>query len=313
MLRVVTACLPPLLVLASAAASAQSRCSLPMSAYLTDAVGAPIDGELDLELNFYVDPEPDATPVECRTFPAASVTNGWLRVNIDACSAPIPGDCGTMPIRGLLAATDGVWVAIVADGTELGSRVAVGAVPFAVEASNSATLDGLAAVEFERAGNLDAHAADSDAHHSSTSDGIAITPASVTLGDTRIEPGEVDLGPAADDTLTSSIVQTLTGGGEADALHTHAGTGHTGGGIACYQVMGTTTCADGFTLVSQGSMMYVGGSDVHCIATERLIPSGSRSVPCVGLTNIGCDPTSWTVDDVDFVCGTCCGAPVGEP
>ena len=313
MIRPSTLCVTLLLTALCAETSAQSRCALPVSAYATDDAGAPIAGSIDLELNFYVDSAPDATPVECRTFSAVPVTNGWLRVDIDACTDPIPDDCGTMPITRLLAASEGMWVAILADGTELGPRVAVGSVPFAVEASNSAALGGLAVDAFERAGNLDAHSADPDAHHSSTSDGIAITPLSVQLGDTRIEPGEVDLGPAADDTLTSSIVQTLTGGGEADALHTHAGSGHAVGGIACYQVMGSTTCGEGFTLVSEGSMMYVGGSDVHCIATDRLTPSGSRAVPCVGLTNIGCDPTSWTVDDADFVCGTCCGAPVTEP
>lgn len=308
--RLASLCVTAVLVLGTADAYAQSRCSLPVSAFVTDDAGERVDGTIDIELNFFVDDAPDATPAECRAFSAVPVTNGWLRVDVDACTDPVPGDCGTMPIASLFAASEGLWVAVVADGTELGSRIPIGSVPFAVEASNAAALDGLGPEAFERTGAIDAHAADPNAHHSATSDGLALTPASVTLGDTRIEPGEVDLGPAADDTLTSSIVQTLTGGGEADALHTHASSGHAGGGIACYQVMGSTTCADGFTLVAEGSMMYVGGSAVHCIATDRLTPSGSRSVPCVGLTNIGCTPTSWTVDDVDMVCGTCCGAPV---
>jgi hypothetical protein len=68
------------------------------------------------------------------------------------------------------------------------------------------------------------HAGTPDAHHSDTSDGLAITPASVTLQGTAtaLTPGELDLGSAVDDVLTGAMVTTLTGGGQADSLHSHA-------------------------------------------------------------------------------------------
>ena len=85
------------------------------------------------------------------------------------------------------------------------------------------------------------HGADPDAHHSSTSDGIDITPASVTIQgtSTSLTDGSIDLGSSADDALSASMVQTLTGGGSADALHTYASTSVGGG---CYTVLGTATC-----------------------------------------------------------------------
>jgi hypothetical protein len=298
------------LTLFSFDAFGQPTCTLPVSGYLTDTAGEPLDGTIDVELDFYVDSGPGATPAECRSFAAATVTGGWLRVDVDVCSPPGPGECGSLALSDVLRGADGLWVAFVADGEELGPRVPVGAVPFAVEASNTATLQGLEPDAFEAAGGIDAHAVNPDAHHSSTSDGIAITPASVELGDTRIEPGSLDLGAGADDALTVAIVETLTGGGEADALHTHAG-GHGSAGVACYSANGTTTCADGFEAVSVGSLLHI-GTTVMCVDTTDLTGHDSRDVPCANFTNVGCDPSYWTLDAAELGCVTCCGAPV-EP
>ena len=238
-----------LVALLASPANAQTLCSLPVSAYLSDADGAALDGALDIELRFFLDAGEGAPPAECRSFDAVPVDAGWLRVDVDACSVPEPTDCGTMPISDILRGASGLWVAVVVDDTELGPRLPVGAVPYAVEASNSATLQGLGADAFEDAGSVEAHAGDPDAHHSSTSDGIAITPASVEVGDTRVESGSVDLGPDATDELTAEIVETLTGGGEADALHGHAGMSAGGG---CYVAVGINTCATDFEVAYTG-------------------------------------------------------------
>ncbi len=58
-------------------------------------------------------------------------------------------------------------------------------------------------------------------------DGQHIEPASIALQgtSTALEDGLLDLGPAVDDELTAEMLQTLTGGGNADALHSHAGNG----------------------------------------------------------------------------------------
>ena len=45
----------------------QSECTLPVSAYLADSAGVPLDGALAVELRFYLDGAPDSLPVECRT------------------------------------------------------------------------------------------------------------------------------------------------------------------------------------------------------------------------------------------------------
>ena len=95
------------------------------------------------------------------------------------------------------------------------------------------------------------HLAASDGHHSSTSDGLAITPSSVTIqgSSTSLTSGELDLGPNSDDSITASMLQTLTGGGDAEALHTHAG--HGGG--SCYTAWGTDQCGTGFQPMYTGT------------------------------------------------------------
>ena len=304
-------CVAVVVTLLPSSGVAQSLCSLPVSAYLTDATGAPLDGRLDVELQFYLDAVPDSTPTECRSFAAVPVSSGWLRVDVDACSDPAPDDCGTMALSEVLRGAATLWVAIVADREELGPRIPVGAVPYAVEASNAATLQGREPDAFEAAGSIDGHAARLEAHHSSTSDGIAITPASVEVGDTRIESGSVDFGPDASDALTAAIVETLTGGGEADALHTHSGTHGSGG--ACYQVLGSTNCGEGFVLVSQGSMMLLSNS-WECMDTSDMTPIGTEADgPCWSFDNVGCTPDYWLLDATDLGCATCCGWPPDEP
>jgi hypothetical protein len=98
------------------------------------------------------------------------------------------------------------------------------------------------------------HASDVNAHHSSTSDNLALTPASVQVRgtSTRLTDGQIDLGPGADDHFTANMVTTLTGGGDADALHQHAGAG---GGV-CYNAVGTNNCAQGFDRVLSGEIVF---------------------------------------------------------
>jgi hypothetical protein len=60
--------------------------------------------------------------------------------------------------------------------------------------------------------------------------GQPITPSSVGLSgtSTSLTSGSLDLGPSTDDELTAAMVTTLTGGGTADALHSHAAQAATG-------------------------------------------------------------------------------------
>ena len=264
MIRAATLALPVLSLAFGSPLLAQPTCELPIAGYLTDDAGAALAGTIDVELRFYADPAPDAPPVECRSFDEVEIDRGWMRLSVDACSDPPVGDCGIVPLTELFDGAPGLWVGVSVAGVELDPRIPVGAVPFAVRSSDSDALQGRGPEAFEAAGSIVTHALDPDAHHSSTSDGVEITPSSVTVGDTSIGSGEVDLGPDVDDELTAAIVTTLTGGGEADALHGHAAGDVTGG--SCYIAHGTTACADGWTLIHAGyaleSLSYDPDDDV---------------------------------------------------
>ena len=300
----------------SAPAAAQPRCSLPVLAYVSDAGGAPLDGALDVELRFYLDGSPDAEAAECRSFPSATATDGWVHLIVDACSVPDAGDCGTVALSDFL--DDGsseLWAGVVVGGDELEPRISLGSVPFAIranEAGDATTLQGLTPDEFARAEDLGAHGADPDAHHSSTSDGIDITPSTVFVGD-----GIVDFGPDADDELSAEMVRTLTGGAEADALHTHAASGVGGG---CMNVWGRTDCPEGFTLFFEGDAIQplarervsgawditVGVSDLICVDPIGLPPSRTYrdSNFHIGLLQAG-GPNLHEGDEA-LSCAVCC-------
>ena len=167
-------------------AMAQTPCSLPVSAFLTDSEGEPLHGSIDVELQFFVDPADGASPSECRSYASVGVDRGWLRVDVDACAEPVPDGCGAVPVANILRSAPGLWVGVLVDGVEIGPRIAVGAVPYAVEASNARTLQGLDPDAFEHAGSVESHAADPDAHHSATpadpeGDGFYLHPNGVTV------------------------------------------------------------------------------------------------------------------------------------
>jgi hypothetical protein len=235
-------------------AQAQPTCELPVSAFVTDTDGSAIDGVIDVELRFYLEARAGAVPTECRSFSDVTVTRGWIRLPVDACSAPDPGDCGALALSEVLREADGLWVGVMVGGVELEPRIPIGAVPFAVHAADARALQGNGPEDFEPAGSVDTHAGNPDIHHSSTSDGIAITPSSVTIGETILNDGGVDLGADVDDQLTAEIVRTLTGGGDADALHEHPA-GHGEGTGGCYTAWGVTTCGDGYSAMYSGVVL----------------------------------------------------------
>lgn len=301
--------------LTSVPALAQPTCTLPVTAYLTDAAETPLDGAIDVELRFYLEPGDEVPAAECRTFDSVEVTNGWMRVPVDACSAPGSGDCGALPLVDLMRGAEGLFVGVLVDGDELGPRMPIGAVPFAVQAADANTLQGNRPDAFEPSGAITEHAANPDAHHSSTSDGLDITPNSVSVGGTFIEDGEVDFGAEADDELTAEMVQTLTGGGDADALHLHpAGHGAAGGG--CYIAVGLATCGEGYTAMYSGSYVdsithYSTGlsQSQNCIADAAI----SGFVPEAGhlqrwLITAGGSSGNENLDLVDerLLCAMCC-------
>lgn len=133
---------------------AQSACSLPVAAYLTDSAGAPLEGEVDVEVRFYLEGGPDALPAECRSS-SATLDGGWLRVLIDACSPPERHECGVVSLNSVFAASDAVWVGIqVEDGEELSPRHLVGAVPYSVRAATASSLEGFDPADYATVASL---------------------------------------------------------------------------------------------------------------------------------------------------------------
>jgi hypothetical protein len=118
--------------------AAQSTCSLPVAAYLTDPTGAPLDGAIELEVRFYVDGGAEALPVECRST-SASLDGGWLRFLVDVCGPPEPDDCGVVALSSVFESSDAVWVGIRIgdDDEELSPRQLVGSVPYAIHAASA--------------------------------------------------------------------------------------------------------------------------------------------------------------------------------
>ena len=135
---------------------------MPFEAYLTDADGAPLTGDVPIELRFFPSSAPGELPADCRTF-IATPDDGWLRVDLDLCADFDPSpDCGTVELERLIvsAAMSGDTMAIGLflpevgpDGTELLPRFPLGAVPHASTANlalDSDRLDGWDASDFWR-------------------------------------------------------------------------------------------------------------------------------------------------------------------
>ena len=112
-----------------------------------------------------------------------------------------------------------------------------------------------------------------------TVSGQPITPSSVGISgtSTSLTGGSLDLGPGTSDELTAAMVTTLTGGGSADALHSHAA--QAAGGGVCYTAWNTTACGAGFTAAYTGYGIVNGkttnGAGLYCFAGTR--PSGGSS------------------------------------
>jgi hypothetical protein len=155
------------------------------------------------------------------------------------------------------------------------------------------------------------HTSDPDAHHSSTSDGLDITPASVTILSTMtaLNDGSLDLGAAVDDELTASMVQTLTGGGVADSLHNHTADGGSSSGGSCYTAMGTDSCGVNYTAMYTGMVVATtegtwGSAGHFCVQSDAVSYIGVTSyydnVYSVGTGD------KYNAADSYIACAMCC-------
>jgi len=120
----------------------------------------------------------------------------------------------------------------------------------------------------------------------------------------------LDLGANSDDALSAAMVQTLTGGGDADSLHTHAASG---GGGACYTVWGTTSCGAGHTQIYSGQSLVP--RSLQGSTSNFRQEGGIGSTICVDISTMSFQSISYTNDTVwtygkkyqsSIPCALCC-------
>jgi len=152
------------MVLGSASAYSQPTCEIPFEAYLTDLSDDPIaDDTVDVQLNFYRGIEESA--FACREGAAVPVDAGWIRMSVDVCEAVGSGDCSgdalSVGFRAAVDAGEAIYLGVeINDEGELDELIPVGAVPFAVFASEAATaadatqLAGEPATAYARTGDI---------------------------------------------------------------------------------------------------------------------------------------------------------------
>ena len=190
------------------ATGAPTQTPLTYAGTVTDEAGKPYAQAVDVQLKLY--DKADAAVAKC-TAPTVKAEAGSGRFAV-----VLPNECA----QAVHAASD-LWVEATV-GARVLPKAHVGAVPYALESASASqsqqALDlkcvgcvGVAKMAFDQDVDL-------KGHKLTTGPGGAV-----------LEAGEFDLGAVAGDELTSAHVKTLTGGGNADALHTHAG-GPGGGG-----------------------------------------------------------------------------------
>lgn len=169
---------------------------------LTDLAGVPVDTATTgapVEMIFELfDSATATTAVWTQTFPAVDVDEGLFQVDLGGTAAPLTAVDFGQPL----------WLQITVDGDLLGARLPMLAVPQALHAADSSLLDGVTAASLEESAEIQseiaAHAGDPDAHHSSVSAGLAITPASVSA-----------TGGVSGDTVTAAV--DVSAGGDVVA------------------------------------------------------------------------------------------------
>lgn len=190
----------------AAATGAPVQTPLVYSGVVTDAAGQPYKAPQEVVVKFY--DKADATSAKCTAAPVQAEANSGRF------SVVLPAQCA----QAVHDAAD-LWAEATVAKTVL-PRVHVAAVPYALETDVAKVAAGLqcvgcvtvAAMKFDK--NVDLQG-----HELTTGPGGAV-----------LAPGKLDLGPGVGDELSGAQVKTLTGGGNADALHTHTGLGGGGGG-----------------------------------------------------------------------------------
>ncbi|MCP3982718.1 MAG: hypothetical protein GY716_25790 [bacterium] len=253
-----------LLCLATFAHAAEPSGLMNYQGVLRDSSGIPIDGSREMVFRFYdASGDPSCSVgtlllTDSHTGAGAvTLANGQFNVLLGSGSIA----AGT---EATLAETfrdnAGVWLEVEVGGEALCPRIRVGASGFAL---NADSLDGV-----DSSGYLD------------TSSSAQSKSGDLTVQDLTVSGGDLDLGAGSDDDLTAADVTTLTGGGNADTLHTHSMLGSVGLGDAT--VTGNLT-VDTDTLFVNAAADKVGIGTTTLIG--QLSIDSDLSAPAVQITS----------------------------
>lgn len=207
-----TCCTIAFLLGRAQASGAPTQAPLVYSGIVTDNAGKPYPTAQEVVVQFY-DQAGAAVP-KCAA-PAVQSEAGTGRFSV-----VLPAACAQA-----VHDTPDLWAEAVVAKVAL-PKVHIGAVPYALQAegaklANTAKI--ATGVECQGCVKVAAMGFDKDVDLGGNK--LLTGPGGAVL-----QNGKLDLSGAAGDELSSAQVKTLTGGGNADALHTHAGAGGGGGG-----------------------------------------------------------------------------------
>ena len=145
------------LVLSLSVAQAEVPGQINYQGYLTDDMGVPIDGDVEMLFSIY-DAEIGGTEVWSEGPTTVPVTAGVYNVILGWITPLTPAHLD-----------DSRWLEVIVEGEYLGPRERIVSVLFALEAENADTVDGIDAADLEESAEIDddvaTHAALASAHH----------------------------------------------------------------------------------------------------------------------------------------------------
>ncbi len=191
---------------------------LTWSGTVTDETGAPYTTAVNVSVAFYDSPSSQLSKCTSAVTQAAANSGRFAVV--------LPPECAQA-----VHDTQDLWTETTVGPNNLVlPRAHVGAVPYALEADSATVAASAKNVTCTGCVTVDKMQIDKDLdlqNHNLTSTTGKVTAGTLSTGaaGANLTTGTLDLGPTVGDELTSAAVTTLTGGGNADALHTHAGLG----------------------------------------------------------------------------------------
>jgi hypothetical protein len=170
-----------------ALAAGNSSQTFNIQGVLRDATGALQSMAVGVTVNLY-NAQTGGTPFYTKPIPTVPVDSGFFSIELDDPTLTFNGQAD-------------VWIGIQIGGdpTEL-PRQHINAAPYSFICQNAV-------------GDI-------------TPNSITVTANATVGGTVSVTGGQISLGSQANQTLSGAQVATLTGGGNADALHTHAGLSH---------------------------------------------------------------------------------------